>query len=110
MRRLGHCEQAHSHPSSRLTFPSFLLSVNKPKAQERGHKRRPEGESEGEGAQAPAPASAPKKGANMIGVQRYRPLLNVGFTASGALVAAERPWPAILEAFPEPLYRSRYGT
>lgn len=39
----------------------------------------------------------------------FQPLLYVGFTEDSALVVVERPWRAMLEKLPPPLYRKKYG-
>lgn len=41
--------------------------------------------------------------------RRYGPLLYAGFTEDSSLVVVERPWRAILDMLPPPLYRKKYG-
>lgn len=41
--------------------------------------------------------------------RRYGPLLYVGFTEDSALVVVERPWRAMLDKLPPPLYRKKFG-
>lgn len=39
----------------------------------------------------------------------FQPLLYVGFTEDSALVVVERPWRAMLDKLPPPLYRKKFG-
>lgn len=42
--------------------------------------------------------------------RKYSPLLFAGFTKDSSLVVVERPWQAMVEMLPPPLYRKKYGT
>lgn len=39
----------------------------------------------------------------------FQPLLYAGFTQDSSLVVVERPWRAMLDMLPPPLYRKKYG-
>jgi len=41
--------------------------------------------------------------------RKYGPLLYAGFTEDSSLVVVERPWRAMLDMLPPPLYRKKYG-
>jgi len=43
-------------------------------------------------------------------IKRYQPLLFAGYTGADTMVVVERPWMAIMQTFPAPLYRSKYGS
>lgn len=46
---------------------------------------------------------------NFKHVKRYQPLLYLGFTESQELVVVERPWLAVMQKLPPPLFRQKYG-
>jgi U3 small nucleolar RNA-associated protein 4 len=43
-------------------------------------------------------------------IRRFQPLLFADFSETGAMVVVERPWLAVMQTFPPPLYRSKYGS
>eukprot|EP00035_Acanthoeca_spectabilis_P018322 m.386918 g.386918 ORF g.386918 m.386918 type:complete len:756 (+) comp16746_c2_seq1:255-2522(+) len=47
--------------------------------------------------------------ANLKIVKKFQPLLFMGWAPGGTIVAVERPWLAVMQNLPPPLYRAKYG-
>jgi hypothetical protein len=90
----------------------------------RGTKRKPGGDSDddadvGDGEEGGS-STAPEEGGGETGVaaagtnfkliKRYQPLLFLDFADDGTMVVVERPWLAIMQTFPPPLHRKKYGS
>eukprot|EP00658_Telonema_sp_P-2_P023256 TRINITY_DN19306_c0_g1_i3.p1 TRINITY_DN19306_c0_g1~~TRINITY_DN19306_c0_g1_i3.p1 ORF type:complete len:153 (-),score=35.27 TRINITY_DN19306_c0_g1_i3:87-545(-) len=43
-------------------------------------------------------------------VDKFRPILYVGFADDGSMIVIERPWLQVMESLPSTLYRPRYGS